>query len=132
MSVTRKDAKQLKKGNYLMIDGEVHRVIRDPQVSSPGKHGSAKIRVASENIFTGKKTSSTFPSSQTIEVPNIDKRVAQVTHVTDLVVGLMDNETYESFEVPIPEDEELAGKISSDVNVEYWVILDKKKINKVI
>lgn len=132
MSLSRKDAKQLKKGNYFMLDGEVHRVIRDPQVSSPGKHGSAKIRVASENIFTGKKTSSTFPSSSTIDVPNIDKRTALVTHVTDLAVGLMDNESFESFEVPVPDDEELAGKINPDANVEYWVILDKKRINKII
>ena len=65
-------------------------------------------------------------------MPNIDKRVAQVTHVTADAVGLMDNETYESFEVPVPEDEELKSKLTDEVNCEYWIILDKKKINKII
>ncbi|MFX0098606.1 MAG: translation initiation factor IF-5A [Candidatus Hodarchaeota archaeon] len=132
MSLTRKDANQIKKGNYFMLDGEVHRVIGDPQHSKSGKHGHAKIRVNSENIFTGKKTSSTFPASQSLDIPNIDKRNAQVTHVSEGVIGLMDNETYESFEVPAPEDEELAGKLNPDVSVEYWVILEKKKIQRII
>ncbi|MHA1372112.1 MAG: translation initiation factor IF-5A, partial [Promethearchaeota archaeon] len=79
MSVTRKDANQLKKGNYIIINGEVHRIIESPISSKSGKHGHAKIRVVSENIFTGKKTSSTFPASHTVEIPNIEKRNAQVT-----------------------------------------------------
>lgn len=132
MSLTRKDANQIKKGNYIMVDGEVHRVISDPQHSKSGKHGHAKIRVNSENLFTGKKASSTFPASQSVDIPNIDKRDAQVTHVTDLVVGLMDNESFESFEVPVPDDEELRSKINPDVSVEYWVILEKKKIQRII
>mgnify|MGYP006293450365 CR=1 FL=1 len=132
MSITRKDANQLKKGNYFLLDGQVHRVISDPLHSKSGKHGHAKMRVDSENIFTGKKTSSTFPASQSIEIPNIDKRNAQVTHVEAEIVGLMDMESFESFEVPLPEEEELKSKIAPDSNVEYWVIMDKKKIQRVI
>nr|MDO8119175.1 translation initiation factor IF-5A [Candidatus Sigynarchaeota archaeon] len=132
MSVTRKDANQLKKGHYFLLDGEVHRVITEPLHSKSGKHGHAKMRVDSENIFTGKKTSSTFPADTSLEIPNIEKRTAQITHVEGEVIGLMDSESFESFDTTMPPEEELRTKIVADSNVEYWIIMDKKKIVRVM
>ncbi|MHA1791656.1 MAG: translation initiation factor IF-5A [Promethearchaeota archaeon] len=132
MSVTRKDANQLKKGNYFILNGEVHRVISEPQHSKSGKHGHAKMRVNSINIFTGKKASSTFPASQSIEIPNIDKRTGQVNYITEDSVGLMDNETFESFEVPKPTEEDVKAKLAEGVQVEYWIIMDKRIIQRVL
>lgn len=132
MSVTRKDANQLKKGNYFLLDGKVHRVISEPQHSKSGKHGHAKMRIDSVNIYTGKKSSSTFPASQSIEIPNIEKRNAMVTHKTENVVGLMDNESYESFEVSIPDEDDLAAAIKPDINVEYWIVMDNKFIKRIV
>ncbi|MBD3185676.1 translation initiation factor IF-5A [Candidatus Bathyarchaeota archaeon] len=132
MSITRKDANQLKKGNYFLLDGKVHKVISDPQHSKSGKHGHAKIRVNSINIFTDKKSSSTFPASQSIDIPNIDKRNAQITHITEDSIGLMDNESFQSFEVAIPDDDELKGKLAEGLNVEYWIVMDKKIIQRIV
>lgn len=132
MSVTRKDANQLKKGHYFLLDGEVHRIISEPQHSKSGKHGHAKIRVDSENIFTGKKTSSTFPASQSCEIPNIEKRNAQVTHADDNSVGLMDLESYESFDVVPPTDADMKARIVADANVEYWIVMEKRFITRVM
>ncbi|MHA1683422.1 MAG: translation initiation factor IF-5A [Promethearchaeota archaeon] len=132
MSISRKDANQLKKGNYFLLEGQVHRVVSEPLHSKSGKHGHAKMRINSVNIFTGKKTSSTFPASQSMEIPNIDKRNAQVTYLTEDSVGVMDNETFESFEMAIPSDEEIKGKLAEGVNLEYWVVMDMKVIQRII
>ncbi len=132
MSISRKDANQLKKGHYFLLDGEVHRVLSEPLHSKSGKHGHAKMRVDSENIFTGKKTSSTFPADTSLEIPNIEKRTAQITHVQGEVIGLMDSESFESFDTTMPPEEELRSKIAPDSNVEYWIIMDKKKIVRVM
>jgi translation initiation factor 5A len=131
MSVTRKEAGQLKKGNYFLLEGEVHRVIAEPIHSKSGKHGHAKMRVESESLFTGKKASSTFPADTPIEVPNIEKKTGQVLSMGD-TVSLMDQESFESFEALLPDDEELKAKVAPDAMVEYWIVMDKKVIMRVM
>ncbi|MEX2683459.1 MAG: translation initiation factor IF-5A [Candidatus Sigynarchaeota archaeon] len=132
MSVTRKDAGQLKKGNYLLVDGEVCRIISEPQHSKSGKHGHAKMRFDAENIFTGKKSSVVMPAGDTVDVPNIEKRSAQVISKSSDSVTLMDSESYENFEIGLPNDEELKAKIAPEQNVEYWIVMDKKMIVRII
>ena len=44
----------LKKGNYVVIDG-VACVVSDTQVSRPGKHGHAKVRLTAIGIIDRKK-----------------------------------------------------------------------------
>ena len=49
----------------------------------------------------------------------------------------MDNESYDYFEALLPPDEDLKSKIVDGFNegknleVEYWIVLDKIKINNV-
>jgi len=43
----------------------------------------------------------------------------------------MDLETYEVFETPFPEDEELKSRLTEGVEVEYWRILGRTKIMRV-
>jgi len=40
----------------------------------------------------------------------------------------MDLETYEVFETPPPEDEDLRSRLSEGVEVEYWRIMGRTKI----
>jgi translation elongation factor P/translation initiation factor 5A len=40
----------------------------------------------------------------------------------------MDLETYEYFDAPYPEDEDLKAKLAAGVEIEYWRILGKVKI----
>ncbi len=131
MSVTRKDANQLKKGNYLLVEGEVNRIINEPQHSKSGKHGHAKMRFDAENIFTGKRTSLTMPAGESVDVPNIEKRSAQVISKSSDSVTLMDAESFENFEVALPTDE-LKDKLAPEQTVEYWIVMDKKVIQRIM
>ena|GEM_PF-5654574 len=65
-----------------------------------------------------------------VEMPAADKRTGQIVSVSGNTAEVMDLETFEILEVPIPK--EIAGKISSGAEVEYWVSMGKKRIVKVI
>jgi translation initiation factor 5A len=43
-------------------------------------------------------------------------------------VQIMDLETYEYFDAPYPEDQELKSKLVAGAEVEYWKILGRTKI----
>ncbi|HME55997.1 MAG TPA: translation initiation factor IF-5A [Candidatus Lokiarchaeia archaeon] len=132
MSVTRKDANQLKKGNYLLVDGEVCRVTSEPQHSKSGKHGHAKMRFDAENIYTGKKSSVVMPAGESVDVPNIEKRTGQVISKSADSVTVMDSENFTNFEVELPNDEEMKNQLAADQTVEYWLVMDKKVIVKIM
>ncbi len=118
----------LKKGNYVVIDGVASSVV-DTQTSRPGKHGHAKVRLSAVGILDGKKREIVMPGHDNIEVPLIDKRNAQVLSVQGDKATVMDSESYETFELPIPE--ELRGSVTEGVVVNYWDIMGDKSIKQV-
>ncbi len=117
----------LKIGSYVIVENEPCR-IADYTKSKPGKHGSAKARVVAIGVFDGVKRSFVKPVSAQVEVPTIEKKGAQVIALLPASVQLMDLETYEVFEAPMPESKELGSKLASGVEVEYWRILGRTKI----
>lgn len=117
----------LKVGSYVIVDDVPCRIVSYTK-SKPGKHGSAKARVVAIGVFDGAKRSFVKPVSAQVEVPLIEKKGGQVIALLPTAVQLMDLETYEMLEAPIPEEEELKSKLVSGVEVEYWRILDKTKI----
>ncbi len=125
MDVKLIEAKQAKKGTYVMIDN-VPCVVIDMKVSSPGKHGSAKCRIIAEGIADGKRREVTLPGSAKIPSPNVDKRKAQIVAVLGDTVQLMDLETYEVFELRIPED--LKNDVVEGAEAEYWVLAGKDRV----
>ena len=118
----------LQKGNYVIIDGVACKVI-DTQTSRPGKHGHAKVRLTGIGLIDGKKRVTVMPGHDNIEVPIVDKRNAQVLSISRNKANVMDSETYETFELEIPE--ELKGDAVEGCNVLYWVILDQKVMKQV-
>ena len=62
-------------------------------------------------------------------MPIIDKRTAQVISIMGDKVQLMDLETYETFEMEIPE--EFKDKIQEGKDIEYIQALGKRKITRV-
>ncbi|BCS91324.1 MAG: translation initiation factor 5A [Candidatus Micrarchaeota archaeon] len=122
-------AKELKKGGYIVIDGEPCRIV-EIDVSSPGKHGAAKMRITALSIFTGSKKSIIKPSDADAEVPTVEKKKAQVVSVTNDTAQLMDSDTYEVYELPIPED--LKGSISSGMEVEVIQSMGRRALSKVL
>ncbi|KPV61516.1 MAG: Translation initiation factor 5A [Candidatus Bathyarchaeota archaeon BA1] len=116
----------LKVGSFVLIEDEPCRIV-DYAKSKPGKHGSAKARVVAIGVFDGVKRSFVKPVDSQVEVPIIEKRTGQILALLPTSVQVMDLETYEVFEAPLPE-EEIKSRLASGVEVEYWRILDRTKI----
>lgn len=120
----------LKVGRYLIIEEEPYKVV-SIEKSKSGKHGHAKARITAVGVFDGSKKSIVLPTDAKVDSPVIDKRVAQVNYITDAtppVLGLMDMESYESFEVPMPSEEEFEGKVEQGIQLEYWIVMGRKKL----
>lgn len=116
----------LKVGHNVVIDGEPCKIV-ELEKSKPGKHGAAKVRLVAIGIFDGVKRTMVGPADTRVEVPIIEKRSGQVVSVGD-TVSLMDNETLEIIEVPVPEDERLKSRIEPGAVVEYWKIMGRSMI----
>jgi translation initiation factor 5A len=116
----------LRVGSYIIIDSEPCRIMSYTK-SKPGKHGSAKARIVAIGVFDEAKRTLVKPVSAQIEVPIIEKKAGQVIALLPAAVQVMDLETYEILEAPLPE-EEIKSKLASGIEVEYWRILGKTRI----
>ncbi|MCS7134145.1 MAG: translation initiation factor IF-5A [Candidatus Caldarchaeum sp.] len=114
----------LKEGHNIIIDGEPCRIV-EVEKSKPGKHGSAKVRLVAIGIFDEVKRSMVGPADNKVEVPIVDKRSGQVVAVSSDSVSVMDNQTLQIVEVPLPKDENIRSKIEPGVSVEYWSIMNR-------
>ena len=123
----QEEISKLKVGRYIVIDGAAC-VIKKMQRSSPGKHGHAKYKVDAVDILTGSKKVVLYSGHDKVDVPIIDKKPAQVLGISGDSISVMDMETYENFDLDIPE--ELKGKIVVGAQVEYWNILGKKVLKQ--
>jgi len=122
------EVRTLKENRYIIIDDEPCKIVNISK-SKPGKHGEAKARIEAIGIFNGQKKSIVHPVSHKVHVPIIDKRSAQVVAVMGDNVQLMDMETYETFEMPIPE--EFKNQIEAGKEIQYLHALGRKKITRV-
>jgi len=120
----------LRVGSYVIIEGEPCRIV-DLSKSKPGKHGSAKARVVAIGVFDGVKRSFVKPVDAQAEVPIIEKRGGQVIAFLPATVQVMDLETYEIFETPIPEEDEIKSRLGPGVEIEYFRILGRTKIMRI-
>jgi len=123
------DLGSLKIGSYIIIDGEPCRIVSYDH-SKPGKHGSAKARVAAIGVFDGSRHSLVSPVSASVDVPLIDKRNGQIISMSGQVLQIMDLETFEVFETSAVEDA-IRDKITQGGEVEYWKVLERIKIVRV-
>ncbi|MCS7143269.1 MAG: translation initiation factor IF-5A [Aigarchaeota archaeon] len=123
------DLGSIKEGSNVIIEGEPCRVV-EVEKSKPGKHGSAKVRLVGIGIFDGVKRSMVGPADSKVEVPVIEKRIGQVISIGD-VVSVMDKETLDVVEVPLPSDEKLRSSVSLGSTVEFWKILNRYLIHQV-
>ena len=118
----------LQKGNYVIVDGIASRVT-DTQTSRPGKHGHAKVRLTAAGLIDGKKRVIVMPGHDSIDVPIIDKKTAQVLSITGDDANVMDSETFETFDLKIPD--ELRDDVVEGCSVLYWGILEDKIMKQV-
>jgi len=122
------EVRTLRVNRYMIIDEEPCKIM-SISTSKPGKHGEAKARIDAVGIFDGQKRSVVHPVKHKIHVPIIDKRSAQVlAFIGEENVQLMDLETYETFEMPIPD--EYKEKLEPGKEIMYLEALGKKKITR--
>ena len=122
------EIRTLKVNRYLIIDDEPCKIV-GISTSKPGKHGEAKARIEAIGVFDKQKRSIVKPVKHKVHVPIIDKRSAQVLALMGNNVQLMDLETYETFEMPIPE--EYKGQLEAGKEIQYLQALGRKKITRV-
>jgi translation initiation factor 5A len=128
MSWTQAEVRELKEGRYLLIDEEPCKII-SITTSKPGKHGEAKARIDAVGIFDEQKRSIVHPVKHRIQIPLIDKRKAQILALAGDEVQLMDMDTYENFQLRIPED--LKGQLHPGEEVLYLIAMGRRKITRV-
>src|SRR5208283_220959 len=110
------DLGSTKEGSYILIDGEPCRIVEYDK-SKPGKHGAAKARVVGIGVFDSVKRSLVLPVSTNVEVPLIEKKSGQVVSQSDNKVQIMDLETFETIDVPVPTEEDIKSKIVSGAEI---------------
>ena len=118
----------LKKGDTIIIDGAACK-ITETSTSRPGKHGHAKVNMMAVGMLDGKKRNLVMPGHDKVEAPVVEKKNAQVLSVDGNAASVMDTESYETFDLEIPE--ELKGEVHEGSEVLYWVLMGLKVIKQV-
>lgn len=126
--IKRKSVGSLQTGNYVLVDGAAC-TVTGIQTSRPGKHGHAKVRLDAVGIVDGRKRQLVMPGHDEIDVPIIDKKNAQVLSISGDIAQVMDSDTYETFDLKIPE--ELKAEISEGAVVLYWTILSDRVMKQI-
>ncbi len=112
--------KNLKKGHFVLIDNVPCRVVSVSSAKS-GKHGASKTRIEGIGLLDNRRRSIVKPSGDTVDVPIINKKKAQVLALVGERAQLMDLSDYSMFELEIPE--ELKGKLNPGEEVNYFELM---------
>ena len=126
--IKKRSVGSLQKGNYIIID-DAACTVTSTQTSRPGKHGHAKVRMQAVGLMDGRKREIVMPGHDQVDVPIIGKKNAQVLSVSGDHCNVMDNETYETFDLKIPD--ELKGEVVEGCVVLYWEIINDRVLKQV-
>jgi len=130
VDIRKAEAKSLKPGAYMVIDDEPCRVVSMDK-SKPGKHGAAKANIIAVGFFDNRKRNVIMPADRMVDVPVINKRVATVIADTGENYSLMDTESFETYDLPKPTDQDLLSQISLNSEVEVWELMNRRVITRV-
>ena len=122
------EVRELKVNRYVVIDDEPCKIV-SITTSKPGKHGESKARIEAIGVFDGQKRSIVNPVRHKVNIPLIDKRSAQIISIMGDKAQLMDMETYEMFNMDIPD--EFKDKMENGKEIQYLQALGKRKITRV-
>ncbi|MEK6942899.1 MAG: translation initiation factor IF-5A [Nanoarchaeota archaeon] len=121
-------ANQIQKGTSIVLDGVACKVV-DVEISKPGKHGHSKVKLSAVGLIDDRKRIVVMPGHDAIEVPIIGKKSAQVLSVQGNMANVMDAETYETFDLKIPD--ELKGQVVDGCSILYWNIMGDRVLKQV-
>lgn len=118
-------ATELRPGKYFIFEGTAF-VVKNVDTSKTGKHGHAKCRIEAVSIKDGRKIITVMPGHDTVQIPIVEKKSAQVLSVHGDIANLMDSESFETFDIKVPED--LQGKVAEGNTVMYWIVMGDKML----
>ena len=121
-------ANQVQKGSFIIFEGVACKVV-DVEISKPGKHGHTKVRISAVGLVDDRKRIVVMPGHDNVEVPIIEKRTAQVLSVQNDTANVMDAESYETFDIKIPD--ELKADVAAGTSVLYWTILNDRVMKQI-
>jgi len=121
-------AKELHEGKYLLVDDIPCRIVSIDK-SKTGKHGSAKLRIVAIGIFDGQKKNLLTTADSDVEVPIIERKNGQIMSVSGNTAQIMDQTTYDVFEMDIPP--ELQGQLEAGKEVEILEAMGRKAMVRV-
>ncbi len=127
MSKEQMEIRELKEGRFMLIDDEPCK-IDSIEKSKPGKHGAAKARIEARSIFTGAKKTYLGSVTDKVWVPQVDRRAAQLLSFHGGVAQLMDKDTFETFDIQVPE--EFAQGLEAGSDCSYIIAMDRRMITK--
>ena len=128
MSTKVVGAGSVKEGSFIVVDGVACKVI-NAETSKSGKHGHAKARIVAVGLLDEKKREIVLPAHDNVESPIIEKKGAQVLSVSGDIANVMDEETFETFDLKIPD--ELKDSVLPNSKILYWVILGEKVMKQI-
>jgi translation initiation factor 5A len=119
----------IKEGKYVIIDDHPCRIVSMSK-AKPGKHGAAKISAVGMSLFDNTKHSLMKPSDSDIEIPIVERKRAQIVSVTGESAQLMDLQSFETFEVTVPED--LRAQMEAGKEMQYIDVMGKRILERVL
>lgn len=121
-------AKELREGKYVLIDDIPCRVV-EIESSKPGKHGAAKMRITGIGVFDGQKKTLLSPGDADVEVPIIERKNVQIMSVSGKNAQVMDQQSYEIYDMEIPED--LIAAAAPGKEAEVLEAMGRKKMERI-
>jgi elongation factor P len=97
--MTSIEAVKLKKGDYILHNDKVNKVVKT-EFYNPGK-GSALMKVRITDVLSGKTVDYTFKSVESVEQIEVNSRDMQYLYKDADNFNFMDNKTFEQYEMPI-------------------------------
>lgn len=122
------NATEAKKGTNIIVDGNSC-TVKNIDISKTGKHGHAKCKIEAVGIINNQKKVFVVPGHEKLQVPNVEKRKAQVLSKGDKKANIMDLESFETLEVQCPDDE-VFQQLEDNGNCEYWDVEGEKIIKR--
>jgi len=119
--------KELRPNGFVLIDDVPCRVEK-VDVSKSGKHGAAKARVDAIGLFDNRRRSVVKPADDTLDVPILEKKRAQIVSIIGNKAQLMDLNDFSVFELDIPEERK--EKIRQGEEVDYFEVVGIKTLKE--
>ncbi len=119
----------LKKGQIFQLDGVPYRVVNYAQ-KVMGRGGSI-VNVKIKSLIDGRVLDKTFKGNESIEPADVTNRNVQYLYKDSAAYFFMDDDSYEQFEVPLDDAEEIEGYIKEGDAVQAQ-LFDGRVINIVL